>query len=201
MKLRRVLPLLVIPLLALSLAGPAAAGDGTPPSSLEALYRQSAETARVIASGIALAFGVGFLLNLSRAQLARGTGDHLGYARALQQGLGMVIVLALAANVEPIAAGFRAIASGIDADPASPTLLTGVWEALARFFTSSVLGAAGVYTTVSAVGSGMAAHLSSLTGSPAGVSRTIASGLILAGGGILTLTSVLLANSLITAVF
>jgi len=176
-------------------------GDQAKTVSLDTLYEKSAAIAQVITTGVSLAFGVGFLLNLTRAQLARGTGDTLGYARALQQGLGMVILLALSANVEVIAGGLYAIGAGIDADPNSPTLLTGIWEQLARFFTSSILGGAGVYTTVSAIGSGMGAHLSSITGTPAGISRTISNGLILAGGGILTLMSVLFANSMISAVF
>jgi len=161
-------------------------GDSGRTDHLDTLYEKSASMARVITTGISIAFGVGFLLNL---------------ARALQQGLGMVILLSLSANVEVIAAGLYAIGSGIDADPNSPALLTGIWEQLARFFTSSILGGVGVYTTVSAIGSGMGAHLSSITGTPAGISRTISSGLILAGGGILTLMSVLFANSMISAVF
>lgn len=194
---------IVIPLLlCLVLFTPAAAqdGDGQAPG-LEALYAHSTGMARGITTGISAAFGVGFLLNLTRAQLARGTGDHLGYSRALQQGIGMVILLALSANVEVIAAGLYAIGSGIDADPNSPTLLTGVWKELARFFTTSILGGVGVYTTVSALGSGMGAHLSSLIGSPTGIARTVSNGLILTGGGLLTLMSVLFANALLATVF
>lgn len=175
-------------------------GDHNPPR-LNDLYEKSASIAQVITTGVSLAFGAGFLLNLVRAQLARGTGDPLGYSRALQQGLGMVILLALSANVEIVAAGLYAIGNGIDADPHSPALLIGIWEELAKFFASSILGAVGVFTTVSAIGSGMGAHLSSLAGTPAGISRTISNGLILTGGGILTLMSVLFANSVISAVF
>ena len=195
--------LLAALLLTLFLVTPAAAQDGDhqAPHHLTALYERSAGMAQVITTGISVAFGVGFLLNLTRAQLARGTGDHLGYSRALQQGLGMVILLALSANVKMIAAGLYAIGAGIDADPNSPTLLVGIWKQLASFFTSSILGGVGVYTTVSAIGSGMGAHLSSIIGSPAGISRTISNGLILAGGGILTLMSVLFANSMIATVF
>ena len=60
-------------------------GDGNSPH-LNSLYEKSASMARVITTGISIAFGVGFLINLTRAQLARGTGDQLGYSRALQQG-------------------------------------------------------------------------------------------------------------------
>ena len=192
---RTFIPLLVIPL-TLCLASPVLADGG-----IDALFEQSASMARVITSGIAIAFGVGFTLNLSRAQLARGTGDSLGYSRALQQGIGMVILLALSANVELIAASLSSIGSGIDVDPSSPTVLTGVWEQLAKFFVSSILGGIGVYTTVSAIGSGMAGHISSIIGSPAGISSTISNGVVLIGGGILTLMSVLVANSIITTVF
>ena len=194
---RTLIPLLVI-LLTLCLASPVLADGG---GNIDALFEQSASMARVITSGIAITFGVGFMINLSRAQLARGTGDSLGYSRALQQGIGMVILLALSANVELIAAGLYSIGSGIDVDPSSPAILTGVWEQLAKFFVSSILGGVGVYTTVSAIGSGMAGHVSSIIGSPAGISSTISNGVVLIGGGILTLMSVLVANSIIATVF
>ena len=165
------------------------------------LFEQSAIMARVITTGIGIAFGAGFLINLSRAQLARGTGDSMGYSRALQQGIGMVILLALSANTELIAKGLVAIGSGIDADPESAADLIGVWEQLAKFFTSLILGGVGVFTTVSALGSGMAGHISSIIGSPAGISSTISNGVVIIGGGLLTLMSVLVANSIIETVF
>ncbi|MCK5794268.1 MAG: hypothetical protein KAH12_06165, partial [Anaerolineales bacterium] len=76
---------------------------------IDDLYSQSADMAKVIIAGISIIFGVGFLINLSRAQLARGTGDHLGYSRALQQGISMVILLALSANTELIAKGLYSL--------------------------------------------------------------------------------------------
>ena len=168
---------------------------------IDNLYAQSAEMAEVIITGISIVFGVGFLINLSRAQLARGTGDHLGYSRALQQGIGMVILLALSANTELIADGLITIGSGIDSNPGSSALLTGIWEELAKFFSAAILGGAGVYTTVSAIGSGMAGNLSTVVGSPTGLSNTISNGVVLIGGGILTLMSILIANSFISAIF
>jgi len=188
----------IIPLiLVIALVTPASVqADG-----IDNLYAQSTEMAEVIITGISIVFGVGFLINLSRAQLARGTGDHLGYSRALQQGIGMVILLALAANSGLIAKGLYAIGSGIDSDPGSPDLVTNLWEELARFFSAAILGGAGVYTTVSAIGSGMAGNLSTVVGSPTGLSSTISNGVVLIGGGILTLLSILIANSVINALF
>ena len=190
--------LLLIILIALATAAPVAASSAADP--IDELYEQSTIIARVITTGISIAFGVGFLINLVRAQLARGTGDRLGYSRALQQGLGMVILLALAANVEIITAGLYTIGSGINADPSDPRVLFGVWESLARFFVTAILGGAGIYTTVSAIGSGMAAHVASITGSPTGVSNVLSSGVVLVGGGLLTLMSILFANSMINVV-
>jgi hypothetical protein len=168
---------------------------------IDELYEQSTIIARVITTGISIAFGVGFLINLVRAQLARGTGDRLGYSRALQQGIGMVMLLALAANVEIISAGLYTIGSGINADPSDPRVLYSAWESLAKFFATAILGGAGIYTTVSAIGSGMAGHLATITGSPAGVSSVLSNGMVLIGGGLLTLMSILIANSMIAAVF
>lgn len=196
--MKRIFVVLLIIITALLVPSPVLAGGG---GGVDALFEQSSKMARVITTGISIAFGVGFMINLSRAQLARGTGDHLGYSRALQQGIGMVILLALSANVELIAAGLYTIGSGIDVDPSSSEVLTGVWEQLAKFFASSILGGIGVYTTVSAVGSGMAGHVSSIIGSPAGISSTISNGIVLMGGGILTMMSVLVANSIIATVF
>jgi len=182
--------------IALLAATPVLSGSG-----VDDLFEQSAKMAEVITAGIGIAFGAGFLINLSRAQLARGTGDSLGYSRALQQGIGMVILLALSANTTLIAEGLNAIGSGIEANPDSPKDLIGVWEQLAKFFTSSILGGVGVFTTVSAIGSGMAGQISSIIGSPAGISSTISNGVVIIGGGLLTLMSVLVANSIIATVF
>ena len=184
-------------ILAIALLSPAPVrADG-----IDNLYSQSADMAEVIIAGISIVFGVGFLINLSRAQLARGTGDHLGYSRALQQGIGMVILLALSANTELIAKGLQVIGSGIDADPGSSALVTDIWEELAKFFSAAILGGAGVYTTVSAIGSGLAGNFSTIVGSPSGLSSTISNGIVLVGGGILTLMSILIANSVISIIF
>lgn len=191
-----ILTILVIALVTTTPISAADGGDG-----IDNLYNQSAEMAKVIITGVSIIFGVGFLINLSRAQLARGTGDHLGYSRALQQGIGMVIMLALAANTELIANGLITLGTGIDSDPSKPALVTGIWEELAKFFSAAILGGAGVYTTVSAIGSGMAGNLSTIIGSPSGLSSTISNGLVLIGGGILTLMSILIANGVISILF
>lgn len=190
---------LIVFLIALTTTVPVSARGAA--DGIDELYEQSTALAQVITTGISIAFGVGFLINLVRAQLARGTGDRLGYSRALQQGLGMVILLALAGNIVPIAGGLREIGSGIGANPESASNLYAVWEALARFFVTAILGGAGIYTTVSAIGSGMAAHISSITGSPTGVSHVLSNGVVFVGGGLLTLMSILFANSMIDAVF
>jgi len=197
--MKRVTVILLISLIALATTAPVAAGGAT--DGIDELYEQSTVIARVITTGISIAFGVGFLINLVRAQLARGTGDRLGYSRALQQGLGMVILLALAANIEIISAGLYTIGSGINAGPSDPRVLYGVWESLAKFFATAILGGAGIYTTVSAIGSGMAGHIATITGSPTGVSSVLSNGVVLIGGGLLTLMSILFANSMIAAVF
>lgn len=197
--MKRVTVILLTLLIALVSAAPVAASGSA--DGIDDLYRKSIGMARVITTGISITFGVGFLINLVRAQLARGTGDRLGYSRALQQGLGMVILLALAGNIVPIADGLREIGSGIEADPNSANNIYVVWEALARFFVTAILGGAGIYTTVSAIGSGMAGHLATITGSPTGVSSVLSNGVILIGGGLLTLMSVLFANSMLDVVF
>lgn len=197
--MKKTTALLLNILIALAAAAPVAASGAV--DGIAELYEQSTIIARVITTGISIAFGVGFLINLVRAQLARGTGDRLGYSRALQQGLGMVILLALAANVEIVSAGLYTIGSGINANPSDPRILYGVWESLAKFFVTAILGGAGIYTTVSAIGSGMAGHIATITGSPAGVSTVLSNGLVLIGGGLLTLMSILFANSMLAAVF
>lgn len=191
--------MLLISFITLTAPAPVAAAGCA--DGIDELYLQSTEMARVITTGISIAFGVGFLINLVRAQLARGTGDRLGYSRALQQGLGMVMLLALAANVEIISAGLYTIGSGINANPSDPNVLYGVWESLAKFFATAILGGAGIYTTVSAIGSGMAGHIATITGSPTGVSNVLSNGVVLIGGGLLTMMSILIANSMIAAVF
>ena len=105
----RVLTTLTISFIAtLLFATPAHAG-GLEDGYVDQLFADSAAMARTISGGIGIMFGIGLVVSLARAQLAGATGDTLGYSRSLQQGLAMVILLAMAANSEMIAGGLRAI--------------------------------------------------------------------------------------------
>ena len=50
-------------------------------------------------------FFVGFIANLVQAQVSTVTGDSIGKARALQQGIGMVMLLCVAVSVGPLTSG------------------------------------------------------------------------------------------------
>ena len=150
-------------------------------------------------------FFVGLVLNLAQAQLSSATGDVIGHARALQQGIAMVILLSVAVSWKPItetlspyfySAGFS---SPNVAD--SGEEVYAVWEHLAMMLVYLALGGAGTFLTVSAVYSGVGIQLAQSAGMPAGTARMVGKFGTIAAGGLLTLSSVFIANGVLHVLF
>ena len=158
------------------------------------------ELVAIITGIIALYFFVSLVVNLALAQLANTTGDTIGYARALQQGISMVILLAVAASVNVLIPALQTYLSPAS-EPHSGAEVFVVWNGIARFVVSVSLGVAGIITTLSVVYAGLGAQMSLAAGTPGGVAQSIQRILTLIGGGILSLSSVLLANWLLGLVF
>jgi hypothetical protein len=149
---------------------------------------------------IALYFFASFVVNLAQAQVSTATGDSLGYSHALQQGIGSVILLAVAGSANVLIPAIQGyLAPNMAATTGGEAIL--IWQGLARFVVAVVLGGTGVLTAMSVVFSGLAAQSSHLLGSPADLARSIGRLIFLILGGILAFSSPFLANWLIDVIF
>lgn len=154
-----------------------------------------------VASGlIALYFFVSLVVNLAQAQVSTATGDVIGHARALQQGVAGVILLATAGSANVLVPALQALLSP-ESVPQTAGAAFSIWEGLARFVVAVVLGGTGVLTTVSVVFAGLGAQSSHLLESPAIQARSMSRVVILIAGGILAFSSVLLSNWLMSIIF
>jgi hypothetical protein len=154
-----------------------------------------------IASGlIALYFFVSLVVNLAQAQVSTATGDVIGHARALQQGVASVILLAVASSANVLVPALQSYLSPESA-PQTASAAFEIWEGLARFVVTVVLGGTGVLTAVGVVFAGLGAQSSHLLGSPVVLARSWSRLVIFLGGGILTLSSVLISNWLLSIMF
>lgn len=150
-------------------------------------------------------FFVGLVLNLAQAQLSSATGDVIGHARALQQGIAMVILLSVAVSWKPITEALAPYFYGAgfsSADVADTGKeVYAVWEHLAKMLVYLAIGGAGTFLTVSAVYSGAGIQLAQSAGMPAGVARMVGKFGTIAAGGLLTLSSVFIANGILHVLF
>jgi hypothetical protein len=120
-------------------------------------------------------FFVGFVANLVQAQVSTVTGDSIGKARALQQGIGMVMLLCIAVSVGPLTSGLvrHFYGSGFS----SPSVLTSegsiysLWSELANMVAYIIVGSGMVLLTVGAVYAGLGLQVAKLIGMPIGVGR------------------------------
>lgn len=128
--------------------------------------------------------------------MSSATGDVLGHARAFQQGVAMVILLAVAASANALIPALQAYFTPVTA-PQSASEAFAVWKGIAHLVVSVVVGGVGVFTTLSAVYAGVGAQAHYAMGTPAGVANSVSRLAVLIAGGIMTFFSVLLANWLI----
>ena len=138
------------------------------------LYAAVANLVRIFSFAIALYFFVGLVVNMAQAHLAGATGDTIGYARALQQGIAMVIMLAMAVNANAIADFLETLLSPASDNPAlaeDAAWIASTWRILAKIVVTVVLGGVGAFTTVSVVWAGVGAQFSNVAGMPGGVSN------------------------------
>jgi len=163
---------------------------------MEALNTAVDEWVAIITGIIAIYFFVSLVVNLAQAQLSTATGDAIGHAHALQQAIAMVILLAVAASSSALVPALQAYLSPETA-PKTGAEAVDVWRGIAQFVVSVVIGGIGIITTLGAVYAGLGAQVSLATGMPGGVARSMTRLVVLIGGGILSLSSVLLANWLI----
>ena len=150
-------------------------------------------------------FAVALVLNLAQAQLASATGDSIGHARALQQGIAMVILLSIAVSVKPLAEAIAPYFYG--ANFTAPNVVTNfnsayeVWRQLANIIVRLAIGGGGTFLTINAVYSSAGIHLAKAAGMPVGVAQAVGRLGVAVGGGVLTLLSMVIANGLLKLIF
>ena len=167
---------------------------------MEALNGAVDEWVTILAGVIALYFFISMVVNLAQAQLSTVTGDALGHAHALQQAVGMVILLAVAASARSLVPALQAfLAAGSGAESTEQVLE--IWLGLARFVVSVIVGGSGILTTVGVVYGALGAQVHHALGAGASGARLLLRIPTLIAGGILTVCSVALANSLLDLIF
>ena len=169
---------------------------------MEDLRSVVAEFVSVIATIGGIYFFVGFVVNLAQAQISAVTGDTLGRARALQQGITTVILLCLAVSVGPITESINAHFSTLVSSEniqSKATMIT-VWTSLANLIVSAVTGISITILTVSAVFNGFGLQVSKIIGLPIGIARSAGNLITIIIGLALSLAAISLAQGILDAV-
>ncbi len=150
-------------------------------------------------------FFVGFIANLVQAQVSTVTGDSIGKARALQQGIGMVMLLCVAVSVGPLTSGLvrHFYGSGFS----SPSVLTSegsiysLWSELASMVAYIIVGSGMVLLTVGAVYAGLGLQVAKLIGMPIGVGRAAGNLITVIMGLAVTAAALGLSKGIIAIIF
>lgn len=150
-------------------------------------------------------FFVGFIANLVQAQVSTVTGDSIGKARALQQGIGMVMLLCVAVSVGPLTSGLvrHFYGSGFS----SPSVLTSegsiysLWSELANMVAYIIVGSGMVLLTVGAVYAGLGLQVAKLIGMPIGVGRATGNLITVILGLAVTAAALGLSKGIIAIIF
>lgn len=150
-------------------------------------------------------FFVGLVANLVQAQVSTVTGDTIGRARAIQQGLGIVLLLCIAASVGPLTGAVVRYFYGPGFS--SPDILTtegsvyGLWSQLANLVVYVIVGVGMVMLTVGAVYSGLGLQVAQLVGAPIGVARAVGNLLTILMGLALTAAAIGIGKGLMGLIF
>lgn len=150
-------------------------------------------------------FFVGFVANLVEAQVSTVTGDSYGRARAMQQGLGMVMLLSIAVCVRPLAAGLISHFYGSGYSAAgiltSEGGLYALWSELANLVVYLIVGGGVVVLTAGAVYAGLGLQVARLIGIPIAIGRAFGNLLTILMGLALTVAAIALSRGVIEIVF
>jgi len=172
---------------------------------MEGLQSMVGELVGVLAALGGAYFFVGFVANLVQAQLSTVTGDSIGRARAMQQGIGMVMLLGLAVSVGPLTRGL--IQHFYGASFASPAVLTtesglyAFWSSLASMVVTILVGCAIVLLTVGAVYAGFGLQVARLIGMPVGVGQAAGNLITIILGLVVTAAALGLSRGIMGLIF
>jgi hypothetical protein len=147
-------------------------------------------------------FFVGFVVNLAQAQVASVTGDTLGRARALQQGITTVILLCIALSVGSISSSIVEYYQEVNSigNPGTREAVIGFWGNLASLIVTAVTGISITILTVSAVFSGLGLQISKLIGLPIGIARSAGNLITILIGLALSIAAISIARTILDAV-
>lgn len=150
-------------------------------------------------------FFVGFVANLVQAQVSSVTGDSIGRARAVQQGLGMVLLLCIAVSVRPLTAGLvgHFYGSGYSAPGVleSEGGVYALWTELANLVAYIIVGGGVAVMTAGAVYAGLGLQVARLIGLPIGIGRAFGNLLTVLMGLALTVGAASLSRGLVDIMF
>jgi threonine/homoserine efflux transporter RhtA len=150
-------------------------------------------------------FFVGFVANLVQAQVSTVTGDSIGRARAVQQGLGMVLLLCIAVSVRPLTAGLISHFYGSGYSAAEVLESEGgvyaLWTELANLVAYIIVGGGVAVMTAGAVYAGLGLQVARLIGLPIGIGRAFGNLLAVLMGLALTVGAASLSRGLINIIF
>ena len=172
---------------------------------MEKLQGMVGEIVGILAALGGAYFFVGFVANLVQSQISTITGDSIGRARAIQQGIGMVMLLCVAVSVGPLTSGLvrHFYGSGFS----SPNVLTtesgiySLWSELASMVAYIIVGSAMVLLTVGAVYAGFGLQVAKLIGMPIGVGRAAGNLIMIIIGLVVTAAAIGLSKGIIFIIF
>lgn len=150
-------------------------------------------------------FFVGFVANLVQAQVSTVTGDSIGRARAVQQGLGMVMLLCIAVSARPLTTGL--ISHFYGAGYSVPEVLESeggvyaLWTELANLVAYIIVGGGVAIMTAGAVYAGLGLQVARLIGLPIGIGRAFGNLIAVLMGLALTVGAASLSRGLIDIIF
>jgi hypothetical protein len=171
-------------------------------SKMEDLRQIVAELVAIITTIGGIYFFIGFVVNLAQTQISSITGDTLGRARALQQGIAMVILLCIAVSIGSIMDGITEHFDTVGAMqvPQTKENVIAFWSSLAKMIVSAVAGISTTLLTVSAVFNGLGLQISKMIGLPIGIARSAGNLLAVVIGLALSITAVAIAQGILDVV-
>jgi len=154
-------------------------------------------------SAVALFFYVGLVVSMAEAQFAMATEYSMGYTRALEQAIGMVVMLGLAAAANSLSGVIQSMLCPIlggDLVGGSGADVIAIWKAIAHLVVTLVVSGTLIFVTVNAAFTGLGMQLAHLKGSPHSVGEATVKLFTIIIGGVLTIMASWAANLILNAV-
>ena len=176
-------------------------------SGVEEFSRKVKSLTGFFLSAIAIVFFANVMMNVAEAQFALTTGEHIGYARTIQQAMWAVLLLTIAAGSQALVGPITSKGLSLMCDLSSNDVAVAqaatlnVWSFIARLVISVVLGGVSTMLVIGFTSSGMGAIFSNAVGSPGAMATQIMRFISLGVGTVVTFSSLGLVNLIIKTVF